>query len=125
MVSQYMEQALTLLIAVFGTSGFWVFAQELVRKKDAERNKTLEQLSKDVQSLKDSFSKDSELTLALGAEKLNFLCNKYIDLGYIPLREYSTFKTCGDAYLNAGGNHGIDGTYNWVIENLAPLDTSK
>lgn len=66
-----------------------------------------------------------EVTIALGRERLNVLCKRYIKFGYIPEDYYESFKALGDAYIDAGGNTKVKALFEdamklprkWDLEN--------
>lgn len=75
--------------ATFGGSGFWQFIASKSRKKTP-----------------------MELMLmAIGRDRLNFLCKKYIKQGYVPEDECESFYEMGDAYIGAEGNSKVKHLY--------------
>lgn len=89
---------------VVGCGGFWVFLQYLIDKYMKKRGKTLEAIRKDISDIKQSYDNNNELTLAISRDRINHLCNKYIEQGYVPLNEYDAFIAIGDSYIKCGGN---------------------
>lgn len=68
--------------ACFGGNGFWQWLMTKRKKK----------------------SPADEMLLAIGRERLNFLCKKYLKQGEIPEDEYESFRAMGEAYIRMGGN---------------------
>lgn len=88
---------------------------ETIQKQIADTNEELKKLAKALDS-------NSELTMSHARERLNALCNKYQRMGYIPEREYVSFKLLGESYISAGGNHGFDTLFTHVISTLPTKD---
>lgn len=92
-----------------------------IKKKEDPMEKLQRQLDAvlaDMQNLSKSLESNSELTMSHARDRLNFLCNSYIEQGYIPERDYVSFKLLGEAYIKAGGNHHFDTLFKHVIETI-------
>lgn len=131
-----MDTAVTIMCALCGAGGLWSLIQHVIDLKHndkKEKNKdreTLLDISKDVKEfkteVKDEFNKVEQelknnniLTIALGREKINYLCHQYMDLGYIPRQDYVAFKMIGDAYIiDNKQNTEVKTKFEWCIDNL-------
>lgn len=71
--------------ACFGGNGFWQWV--MTRKKKKTPTDTM--------------------VLAIGRDRLNVLCKKYLKEGEIPEDEYESFIAMGDAYIGMGGNSKV------------------
>lgn len=71
-----------IIAACLGGNGFWQWLMTKRKKK----------------------TPTDEMVLALGRERLNFLCKKHLSNGEIPEDEYESFKAMGEAYIGMGGN---------------------
>ena len=85
--------------AVLGGNGVWDFLKSRKKRKDPEER--LKELIEEV------FAPVRDMVLAMGTDRLNFLCRNYKSKEYIPADEYSTFIGMYDAYRRMNGNHGI------------------
>ena len=56
------------------------------------------------------------VTIAMGRDRLNFLCKEHLKAGYIPEDEYESFKEFGDSYLDAGGNTKVKALFEDAIK---------
>lgn len=79
------------VIGVFGTvfasQGFWEWLRN--RKKTPQ----------------------DKMLLAIGRDRLLFLCKQYKRKEFIPEDEYEAFTSMGDAYIEMGGNSTIKKLY--------------
>lgn len=73
--------------SVFASQGFWEWIR--TRKKTPQ----------------------DKMLLAIGRDRLLFLCKKYKANGYIPEDEFEAFTAMGDAYIEMGGNSTIKKMY--------------
>ena len=90
----------TLIVAVFGSTGFWSWLQSRSKKKSAA----------------------TMLLLGLGYDKIIWQCNKYIHQGYISAQEYKELNTyLFEPFLEAGG----DGTAKKLMAEVEKLPTEK
>lgn len=85
--------------AVLGGNGMWDFLKSRKKKKSPE------EYTKEI--IEEAISPIKGMTLALGTDRLNYLCKKYKENGYIPADEYDTFIGLYDSYNVNHGNHGI------------------
>lgn len=127
---------LTQIISFVGlflaSNGLWAFltkVHENHRKDKVENpveqlNKKFDSVQKDVKELAESLNKNSEVTMSHARERLNNLCQKYIEMGYIPQEEFQAFVLLGESYINAGGNHGFDELFQYVINNFKVVSKS-
>lgn len=72
---------------VFASQGFWEW---LKNRRETPQDKML---------------------LAIGRDRLLFLCKMYKKKGYIPEDEFEAFSRMGDAYIEMGGNSTIKKLY--------------
>lgn len=80
--------------------------------------KRLDAMHADMQNLNKTLESNSELTMSHARDRLDSLCNKYLEMGYIPEKSFVSFKLLGEAYISAEGNHGFDTLFKHVIETL-------
>lgn len=92
-----------------------------IKKKENPMDKLQSQLNEmhqDLQKLSTALDSNSELTMSHARDRLNYLCNRYLGQGYIPEKDYVSFKLLGEAYIKAGGNHHFDTLFKHVIDTL-------
>lgn len=99
------------LLAIIGSGGFWAFVQYLLDKVFKKRGQTIEDINEKLDSLSNEFRQNTNLTLAISRDRLNHLCNRFLEQGYIPLDEYDSFIEIGKAYIDSGGNSSIKAKY--------------
>lgn len=93
----------------------------IIKKKEdpvSAMQKRLDEMHQEIAKLNQSLLSNSELTMSHARDRLNWLCNKYQELGYIPEKDFVSFKLLGEAYISAGGNHGFDTLFKHIIETL-------
>lgn len=81
-----MDNMTTIVLAIFASTGFWTFLQNLIANR--KKKKTPQE----------------EMILALGRDRLLHLSKSYMSKGYIPDDEFDTFKMMGEAYIAMDGN---------------------
>ena len=92
----YLEIILTIVGSVIASSGFWAWMQARREKKDAK----------------------TQMILGLGHDRIIYLCEKYIDRGWISSDEYENLNEYLFApYLKMGGN-GTAKRLMALVENL-------
>lgn len=84
----------TIIVAIFASSGFWDWLKTHRRK----------------------MTPYEKVTMGLGREKLNKLSKRYLKQDYIPEDEFESFKELGEAYIDAGGNTMVKELYQDAIE---------
>ena len=94
------EVVITVIVAVFGSTGFWSFVQSIRDKKQAENG---------------SQADEREMILGLGYDRLIHLCHKYVERGYITVDELSDLnKYLYQPYRKLGGNGTAELLFNKV-----------
>lgn len=97
---QWFEMALTVIAAVAASSGFWAWLQSRRDKKDAK----------------------TAMILGLGHDRIIFLCEKYIERGWISSDEYENLNYyLFDPYIKMGGN----GTAKRLMEIVRNMPVRK
>ena len=134
-----MESIVTIVVAIAGSGGLWAFAQHIQDNKITKKSEKLQEINdkldkivttedlteikSDIKELKQEVYHAKDLSLSTARNKLNYLCNKYTKLGYIPFEDYVAFKSIGESYIRAGGNTEIKTKFEWVMDNLEPKAT--
>ena len=91
-----MDIAMTIVLAIFGSSGFWLLVQKLIERKSALR----------------------QMVFGIGYERLISACRKYIEAGWIDLDELEELdKHLYQPYKAMGGN----GTAELLMEKVHAL----
>lgn len=97
---EWYEIVITIVVAVFGSTGFWQFVQNRKRKK----------------------SDESKLLMGIAYSKIVQQCEKCIARGYVTTDEYhELFHYLYEPYHNMGGN----GTAERLMNQVSQLPTSK
>lgn len=52
-----------------------------------------------------------KMDLAIGRDRLNYLCKEHLKNGYIPEDEIESFKDIGECYIAMGGNSRVKRLY--------------
>lgn len=87
------DVATTIILSIFGSTGFWALVQRQMDKKSASR----------------------EMILGLGYDRLMHQCHKYIERGYITVDEFEDLtKYLYNPYINLGGNGTAKALYDKV-----------
>ena len=95
-----MEPALTIIIAIFGSTGFWALIQKLLERKSALR----------------------QMVFGIGYERLISACREYIEAGWIDLDELEELdKHLFQPYKAMGGN----GTAELLMEKVRDLPNAR
>ena len=63
-----------------------------------------------------------ELSKAFARDRLNYLCNKYIEYGFIPKEDIIAFKLLGQAYISTNANTEIKTKFEHCINTLHVQD---
>lgn len=135
------ETLIAILGIVGGSAGFWAVIQSLIDSKVKKRGEVIKEindkldnvatkdevkeLKEDIQEVKEELAHTKDVSLSNARDRLNHLCNKYTNDGYIPFDEFVSFKALGESYINAGGNTEIKTKFEWVMENVDPKATNK
>ena len=80
----------TVICAILASSGFWAYmvARRDKKNKDSEKNDA-----------------KTDMIMGLGHDRIIYLCEKYIDRGWISSEEYENINTwLFDPYTRMGGN---------------------
>lgn len=102
-----MQDIMTLMLAIFASSGFWAVITLILQNKYSKENKVSEDQIK-----------MNKMVLGLAHERIITLGMKYIDRGYITKDEYEDLITyLYKPYRDLGGN----GTAELVIERVKKL----
>lgn len=97
------ELAVTVVCAVFASSGFWALMQKLSEKKDAK----------------------TQMILGLGHDRIIYLCKHYIEQGWIDADEYENlYEWLYKPYKAMGGN-GTAEKLMGQVEKLPPIPPNK
>lgn len=107
----------TLLVAVFSSSGMWGFLQWKLEAKENKKQKQLDEIHSAILEMQTEISANKDLSLSLGRDRVNHLCNNFIELGYIPKEDNISFLLIGASYC-AYGNTEVKTKFEWVKENL-------
>lgn len=99
-----MDYLIPITIAVVGSSGLWGFLQFILSRKQEKNKEQIDEILHIVSELKEKLDRNTELTLSVSRDKVNFLCNKYLELGYIPKEEVDSFLEMGEAYIKVGNS---------------------
>ena len=92
--------ALTIIVAIFGSSGFWLVIQKVIERKSALR----------------------QMVFDIGYERLISACRKYIEAGWIDLDELEELdKHLYQPYKAMGGN----GTAELLMEKVQKLPNTR
>ena len=95
----WIELAVTVVCAVFASSGFWALMQKITDKKDAK----------------------TQMILGLGHDRIVHLCKSYLDQGWIDVDDYENLhKYLYLPYKAMGGN----GTAENLMEQVKKLPMS-
>lgn len=98
-----LELIVTVLCAVFASSGFWAY---LIARRDKKRAK----LEKN--------NSQTEMIMGLGHDRIIYLCEKYIERGWITSEEYENLNTwLYKPYVDMGGN-GTAKRLMAIVDNL-------
>lgn len=90
----------TIVVAIFGSTGFWALVQKIIDSKSASR----------------------EMLLGLGRDKLISKCHEYIDQGWISVEELADLeKYLYTPYRKLGGN----GTGEILFEKVNKLPNKE
>lgn len=96
----HIDIIITLVIAVFGSTGFWTWLINRNKKK----------------------SDESKLLLGLAYSEIIARCERYIDRGYVSTDEYNElYRYLYEPYHNMGGN----GTAERLMSSVKQLPTQK
>ena len=77
-MDSWLQMAVTVLCSVFASSGFWAY---MVARRDKKREE------------RDKNNVNARMTMGLGHDRIIYLCEKYIDRGWITSEEYENLRT--------------------------------
>lgn len=81
------ETIVTIVLAIFGSTGFWAFLTFLITK------------------VTDKKSAKNRMILGLGHDRIVFLCEKYLDQGWVTSDDLENLNDyLYDPYIKMGGN---------------------
>jgi hypothetical protein len=99
----WFQMGVTIVCAVFASSGFWALIQKGRDKKDAK----------------------TRMLLGLGHDRIIFLCKAYIEQGYISVDDYENLhEYLFLPYVEMGGN-GTAARLMKDVENLPTVPNKK
>ena len=98
---------ISIIVAVFASTGFWTVINTIVARKSAKNDK------------KDALT---QMIIGLGHDRIYDLCEKYIARGYITTSEYDNLKYLYEPYVALGGN-GTGTKLKDAVDKL-PVKTS-
>ena len=102
-MDKILEMALTVLCAVFASSGFWAY---IIAKRDKK------------QVCMKKCNVNTKMVMGLGHDRIIYLCEKYIDRGWITSEEYENLKVwLYEPYEEMGGN-GTAKRLMAIVDNL-------
>lgn len=97
------ELGVTIICAVFASNGFWALMQKLSEKKDAK----------------------FQMLLGLGHDRIKYLCEYYIELGWISTSDYEDlYNYLYIPYKGMGGN-GTAEKLMTQVKDLPMSDPNK
>jgi len=97
---QWYELVLTIVGSVIASSGFWTWINMRHEKKDLK----------------------TQMLLGLGHDRIIFLCEKYIERGWISTDEYENLRVyLFDPYTKMGGN----GTAKRLMDQVEKLPVKR
>lgn len=85
-----MENVITLLVAVFASTGFWSLVQYIIGI---------------VKEKKSGDSSEKKLLVALAHDKICYLSKQFLKDGEISQDDYDNLAQIVEPYIEAGGNH--------------------
>lgn len=95
-----MQNIITIILAVFASSGFWLFIQTIYTNRKKKR------------------SAEDRLLMGIGFSKISDLGMRYIERGYVTREEYNDLdKYLYQPYVEMGGN----GTAERIMEQVKKL----
>ena len=99
-MQHWIEMAVTIICAVFASSGFWTLMQKRSEKKDAK----------------------FQMILGLGHDRIKYICEYHIKQGFISTGDYEDlYKYLYSPYKAMGGN----GTVEKLMEEIKKLPSFK
>lgn len=113
-----------IILAVVGSNGLWTFIQNRFDRKDNKEDNVknisfcLDEIKQEIITIKEDLSNTKIISTATARDRLNYLSNKYLKLGYIPKEEVVNFKLLGETYISAGGNSEVATKFNLCINTL-------
>lgn len=84
------ENVVTLLVAVFASTGFWSLVQYVIGI---------------IRDRKSGSSSEKKLLVALSHDRILWLCRQNLERGYITHEDYVNLSQMVEPYFEAGGNH--------------------
>lgn len=100
---------LSLILAIFGATGFWTFVTEVWKSHRDKKRKKDELNPEDIKLLKEG-------TLALLHDRLYQACHFYLNQGKIDEDGYKNLGSVYNAYHGLGGNGTGTELYNRTIK---------
>lgn len=127
------ETIVTVVVAIFASTGFWTFINNRMSRKDQKEDETAkfkkwregadkyhEDVKESIDKFKEQMDLQSEMLMGLGHDRILQLGEKYIAQGSITLEEYEDLdKYLYRPYAALGGN----GTAKKIMEEIKALPT--
>lgn len=114
----------TIIGIICGIAVFAIKVYKLLEKYRKERNK-VEEKDRRIDSLEESVTQIKVWTKAQNIALKVILANEldrkyryYLQLGFIPDKEFDEYVDMHDAYKGLGGNHHGDEKFNYIIDRL-------
>ena len=102
-MDKWLEVLISVVGAVLASSGFWAY---LIARRDKKREK------------REGQSAQARMIIGLGHDRIIYLCEKYIERGYITSEEYENLNEwLYDPYVAMGGN-GTAKRLMAIVDNL-------
>lgn len=113
-----LEVVITVVVAIVSTGGFWAVLENGLNSSRKRREEKIEVLTREIKEIHSKLNETTELCKAYSRDRLNYLCEQYLGLGYIPKNDIISFKLLGEAYESSDGNTEVRTKFEYVIENL-------
>ena len=114
------ETIVAIVLGFIASGGFWGFIQFIIEKLPKRKKKaTLEDVMARLDKMQAELDDNTKISVATARDRLNYLSNTYMDLGYIPKKDYVAFKMLGEEYCKKH-NSEVQIRFKWCMENLDP-----
>lgn len=102
-MEKFLEMGITVLCAMFASSGFWAY---IIARRDKKRE------------AKEKDNVNTRMTMGLGHDRIIYLCEKYIERGWVTSEEYENLRVwLFEPYEEMGGN-GTAKRLMAIVDNL-------
>ena len=113
-----LEVVMTIVVAIVSAGGFWALLENELKSSRRQREEKIEILTEEIKQIHYKLDETTELCKSFSRDRLNYLCEQYMDLGYIPKNDIISFKLLGEAYEHSDGNTEVRTKFEYVIKNL-------